>query len=93
MTQIKALQSQAEVTMSNASHLKSGYRKLALPPGTDDTAASMQELGALQVLCAMMVLGSRGEKSFARKRILNFIAAGKRLAKADAKSVQIERRG
>jgi hypothetical protein len=87
MTSIEKLQNHTSPSLENAKFLQAGFMKLAVPPGTDDINAAMLEQGALEVLCAMITLGSAAEKSFSRRRLKQFIAAGKRLAAAKAKSV------
>jgi hypothetical protein len=87
MTSTEKLQNHTSKCIDNAKFLQIGYRHCAVPADADDIRANMLELGGLEVLCAMMVLGETGEKVFARKKLKHYIATGKRLELRKAKSM------
>lgn len=68
----------------NSQYLHIGYLHEMVPHGTSQASADALMLGGLQALCAMIVLGDSGEKTFARKKLKKCIATGKRLASAMA---------
>jgi|WetSurMetagenome_2_1015567.scaffolds.fasta_scaffold1109138_2 hypothetical protein len=87
MTSTEKLQQHYSTSMSNAEFLHAGFIHSSVPTGSSDADRVALELGALQMLAAMLVLGGTCEKSFARSKLKKLIATGKRLARAKAKTM------
>jgi hypothetical protein len=87
MTSTEKLQQHYSTSMSNAEFLRTGFLHSSVPTGTSDVDCVALELGALEMLAAMLVLGNTGEKRFARSKLKKLIATGKRLALAKAKTM------
>ena len=87
MTSNQMYQGRTRVMMSNADYLAKGLQHESVPPEMPEPQRTALACVRLEVLAAMVVAGDTGEKTFARKKLKRYIATGKRLVLAEAKTM------